>query len=181
MTTPEAREALREASSDLPPRIVVGKNGAYWRDYGDHYSMTVVSTDNDPVEIVAIYNRQEADATAWDRGFAAGREVALTPAPPSGHDWRDHSSSPHHHDGDDPEPIWDRPEVAPPSTQHIAEAAYNAGFDDGAAPPSGLDRWNVQAFIEYLESTHRMGGAMLLRDYIAEDAARLSEPTETEP
>jgi hypothetical protein len=68
---PTAREGL-----DLPDRIVVGANGAYWRDYGDHYSMAVVSDDNDPVEIVAIYNRQEADATAWDRGFKAGLDAA---------------------------------------------------------------------------------------------------------
>ena len=64
---------------DLPDRIVVGENGAYWRDYGDHYSMAVVSEDNDPVVPVAVYNRQEADARAWDRGFAAG--LAAQPEP----------------------------------------------------------------------------------------------------
>ena len=69
MTT--ERPAVTE-TRDLPDRIVVGANGAYWRDYGDHYSMCVISEDNDPVEIVAIYNRNEADATAWDRGFLAG-------------------------------------------------------------------------------------------------------------
>lgn len=41
----------------LPPRVVVGRNGAFWRDYGDHYSMCPVSTDNDPVEPVATYLR----------------------------------------------------------------------------------------------------------------------------
>ena len=69
---------MSDPTYDLPDRIVVGANGAYWRDYGDHYSMAVVSEDNDPIEIVAIYNRQEADATAWDRGFAAG--LTGTPA-----------------------------------------------------------------------------------------------------
>ena len=63
---------MTDQTRDLPDRIVVGANGAYWRDYGDHYSMCVISEDNDPVEIVAIYNRNEADATAWDRGFLAG-------------------------------------------------------------------------------------------------------------
>lgn len=51
LTCPEPTEA------SLPPRIVVGKNGAYWRDYGDYFSMCPVSTDNDPVEIVALYVR----------------------------------------------------------------------------------------------------------------------------
>jgi len=46
-------------SVDLPARIVVGANGAYWRDYGDYYSMCPVSTDNDPVEVVATYVRLE--------------------------------------------------------------------------------------------------------------------------
>ena len=44
--TPEGR---------LPHRVVVGRNGAYWRDYGDHYSMCPVSEDNDPVEPVAVF------------------------------------------------------------------------------------------------------------------------------
>jgi hypothetical protein len=42
---------------DLPERVVVGANGAYWRDYADHYSMCPVSDDNDPIEPVAIYIR----------------------------------------------------------------------------------------------------------------------------
>jgi len=42
-------------TNDFPNRIVVGANGAYWRDYGDGYSMCPVSTDNDPVQIVAVY------------------------------------------------------------------------------------------------------------------------------
>ncbi len=47
---------------DLPDRIVVGANGAYWRDYGDHYSMCPVSEDNDPVVSVAVYVRVAARA-----------------------------------------------------------------------------------------------------------------------
>jgi len=39
----------------LPPRIIVGANGAYWRDYDAHRSMCPVSTDNDPIEVVAVY------------------------------------------------------------------------------------------------------------------------------
>ena len=39
----------------LPDRVVVGANGAYWRDYGDFYSMCPVSDDNDPVVPVAVY------------------------------------------------------------------------------------------------------------------------------
>ncbi len=40
---------------DLPPRIIVGANGAYWRDYDAHRSMCPVSTDNDPIEVAAVY------------------------------------------------------------------------------------------------------------------------------
>jgi hypothetical protein len=82
LTTDEMRVRV---IADLPARIVVGSNGAYWRDYGDHYSMCPVSDDNDPVEIVAIYNRNEADATAWDRGFAAGLRSASDPTSDSEH------------------------------------------------------------------------------------------------
>ena len=39
----------------LPARVVVGANGAYWRDFGDGYSMCPVSTDNDPVVVTAVY------------------------------------------------------------------------------------------------------------------------------
>jgi len=42
---------------DLPKRVVVGANGAYWREYDDHYSMCPVSDDNDPVVPVAVYVR----------------------------------------------------------------------------------------------------------------------------
>jgi len=53
----------RRSMPDLPLRVVVGKNGAYWRDYGDGYSMAVVSEDNDPVEPIAIYIPAPLDAT----------------------------------------------------------------------------------------------------------------------
>ena len=46
--------------SELPERVVVGANGAYWRDFGTHYSMCPVSDDNDPVEAVATYVRLPA-------------------------------------------------------------------------------------------------------------------------
>jgi len=48
------------ALAALPERVVVGANGAYWRDYGTHYSICPVSEDNDPVEVVAVYVRAEA-------------------------------------------------------------------------------------------------------------------------
>ena len=48
-------------ADNLPSRVVVGANGAYWRDYtdSDHpgYSMCPVSEDNEPVEVVAVYVR----------------------------------------------------------------------------------------------------------------------------
>lgn len=47
-------EAFEEV---YPWRVVVGANGAYWRDYGTYYSMCPVSVDNDPVVPVAIYVR----------------------------------------------------------------------------------------------------------------------------
>ena len=47
-----------EPEIQLPNRIVVGANGAYWRDFGDDgFSMCPVSTDNDPIEPVAVYVR----------------------------------------------------------------------------------------------------------------------------
>lgn len=39
----------------LPGRVVVGATGAYWRDYGTHFSMCPTSDDNDPVNTTAIY------------------------------------------------------------------------------------------------------------------------------
>lgn len=48
-------EGEPDGDPGLPQRVVVGKNGAYWRDYGDGYSMCPVSEDNDPVEVVAAY------------------------------------------------------------------------------------------------------------------------------
>lgn len=43
-------------TTDLPQRIVVGANGAYWLDFGSHYSMPRVSDDNDRVEVQAVYS-----------------------------------------------------------------------------------------------------------------------------
>ena len=53
--TETGRESLRAA---LPRRVVVGANGAYWRDFGTHYSMCPVSDDNDPVEPVETFIRK---------------------------------------------------------------------------------------------------------------------------
>ena len=61
---------MSDMTNDLPGRVVVGANGAYWRDYDDHYSMCPVSTDNDPIEIIAVYVRvspapPEDDGSTW--------------------------------------------------------------------------------------------------------------------
>ena len=48
-------EMVTRAGLQLPLRVVVGKNGAYWRDFGDYYSMAVTSEDNDPVVPIGIY------------------------------------------------------------------------------------------------------------------------------
>jgi len=60
----DARRVHIPESSDLPQRVVVGANGAYWRDYGDHYSMCPVSEDNEPIEVVAVYEQAAAPAAA---------------------------------------------------------------------------------------------------------------------
>ena len=52
-----------EYVAHLPERVVVGANGAYWRHFGDGYSMCPVSEDNDPVEVVAVYVREGARPT----------------------------------------------------------------------------------------------------------------------
>ena len=39
----------------FPECVVVDENGAYWREFGDHYSMCPVSDDNEPVHPVAVY------------------------------------------------------------------------------------------------------------------------------
>lgn len=47
------------------------------------------------------------------------------------HDWHDHSSSPHHHEGDDTEPVWDSSvAVAEPSLDE-AWAAAEAALPEG--------------------------------------------------
>lgn len=71
--------------SNLPPRIVVGANGAYWRDFGDFYSMCPVSTDNDPVEVVAVYERVTRLPGSLDERDTAGKaEPGGTVPVPSG-------------------------------------------------------------------------------------------------
>jgi hypothetical protein len=63
---------------------------------------------------------------AEKRAWRAGAEFAMPVAAPSDgrdpdamtdkpHDWRDHSSSPHHHVEGDPEPVWGAVRVAAPS------------------------------------------------------------------
>jgi len=60
---------------NLPSRVVVGANGAYWRDYtdSDHpgYSMCPVSEDNEPVEVVAVYVRATPTPDTLDAAWAA--------------------------------------------------------------------------------------------------------------
>jgi hypothetical protein len=50
----------------LPKRVVVGANGAYYRDFGGFYSMCPVSDDNDPVEVVAVYVRICRGDSQWE-------------------------------------------------------------------------------------------------------------------
>lgn len=65
---------------DLPDRVVVGKNGAYWRNWDTRpgvlgsYSMCPVSTDNDPIEPVAVYVRDglRVERLAQAMHWAAG-------------------------------------------------------------------------------------------------------------
>jgi hypothetical protein len=66
---------------------------------------------------------------------------------PEPHDWRDHSSSPHHHDGDDPEPVWDAARVAAPS-DGLRELRT---LSDAATPGPWIRRW---ASLD----VHHMGG-----------------------
>lgn len=57
---------IAAANDELPPRIVVGANGAYWRDFGDFYSMCPVSEDNDSVTVVAAYVRAPSKSEAGE-------------------------------------------------------------------------------------------------------------------
>ena len=72
-TVPGASSEGERPDLDLPPRIVVGKNGAYWRDFGDHYSMVPVSEDNDPVEVDAAYIPSADVEWLVDDAIRAGR------------------------------------------------------------------------------------------------------------
>ena len=56
MTAPDNNDAA------LPERVVVDANGAYWRDFGDYYSMCPTSTDNGPVELAALYVRSGVES-----------------------------------------------------------------------------------------------------------------------
>lgn len=56
--------------SNLPQRVIVDVNGAYWRDYGRHVSMCPTSADNDPVEIDAIYELVAERNHPYDRTCA---------------------------------------------------------------------------------------------------------------
>ncbi len=61
---------------DLPARVVVGANGAYWRDFGEYFSMCPVSEDNDPIVQIASYERVDApDGTTASRSPLGSRIV----------------------------------------------------------------------------------------------------------
>lgn len=66
----------RPSESSLPGRVVVGANGAYWRDFGDSYSMCLVSDDNDPVEPIAVYVRAESTGPCC---AGCGTKLWITP------------------------------------------------------------------------------------------------------
>lgn len=42
-------------AASLPSRVVVDAKGAYWRDFGTHFSMCPVSDDNETIAAVAVY------------------------------------------------------------------------------------------------------------------------------
>ena len=50
----------------------------------------------------------------------------------SEHQWRDHSSTPHHHEGDSDEPIWDVPTS---TTEQAMSEELRAALDDGPVGP----------------------------------------------
>lgn len=72
-------------NNDLPSRVVVGANGAYWRDFGSHYSMCPVSDDNDPVDVVEVYVRSDVIA----RVVEAAVKTAVACAGSSAEDTRE--------------------------------------------------------------------------------------------
>jgi hypothetical protein len=80
--------ASPEPVDGLPERVVVGANGAYWRDFWTHYSMCPVSEDNEPVEPMAIYVRVDDLRPAIDRRgrraecMGSGRAATTRHAPP---------------------------------------------------------------------------------------------------
>lgn len=60
-------QATRKMVQALPERVVVDANGAYWRSFDSEgfYSMCPVSSDNDPVEEIAVYERVPAWRTMY--------------------------------------------------------------------------------------------------------------------
>jgi hypothetical protein len=76
---------------NLPERVVVGANGAYWRAYEDHYSMCPVSDDNDPIEPVATYTRLVPPPAA--PGLREALDLAIDAFDPMAPDWPDFGKS----------------------------------------------------------------------------------------
>jgi hypothetical protein len=66
----------------FPARVVVGANGAYWRDFGGSYSMCPVSDDNAPVEVAAVYERVQVPTESL---YDEVRQCGL--GPHRGHAW----------------------------------------------------------------------------------------------
>lgn len=59
------------AVAALPRRIVVDQNGNYWRSFEPGvYSMCPVGDDNEPVEVVAVYQIADELPPGWHRGTA---------------------------------------------------------------------------------------------------------------
>lgn len=71
-----------KGDDSLPTRVVVGANGAYWRDFDGSYSMCPVSGDNEAVEVVAVYERVESPPESL---YDEVRECGL--GPHWGHAW----------------------------------------------------------------------------------------------
>lgn len=98
----DADRGTSRPSSPLPARVVVGKNGAYWRDFGDHYSLIEFARQqvaNAREQQVARASEAEfwrgragafVDVIAWAEGRADW--ATIQPDDPSGDseiDWKD--------------------------------------------------------------------------------------------
>lgn len=81
---------------NLPASIVVDANGCYWRNFGQYFSKCPTSSDNDPIEIVAVYDwaelgressaadvdgASEADKAAPGHHESVGERQGRQPAP----------------------------------------------------------------------------------------------------